>query len=140
LAVRFCAAETAEDIQARLSYLIVSRACDVSATGEVFPFATKEERRGESMAVKIEVEKMDATHFRVRATEAGSESTHQVTLDPKDFNRLAGKAGEPRDLIRKSFEFLLEREPKESILGSFDLTLIARYFPEYEREIKKRLL
>ena len=41
--------------------------------------------------------------------------------------------------MRKSFEFLLEREPKESILRQFDLPLIGRYFPEYEREIKKRL-
>jgi hypothetical protein len=34
---------------------------------------------------------------------------------------------------------LLEREPKESILNRFDLSVISRYFPEYEREIKKRL-
>lgn len=92
------------------------------------------------MKAKIEVEKMDATHFRVRVAEGGSESTHQVTLDPKDNARLAGGPGKPEDLIRKSFEFLLEREPKESILGRFDLSVISRYFPEYEREIKKRLL
>jgi len=92
------------------------------------------------MAAKIEVEKEDASHFRVRVIEAGSESTHQVTLDPKDFSRLAGGAVEPRELIRKSFEFLLEREPKESILGRFDLPVIGRYFPEYESEIKKRVL
>jgi hypothetical protein len=34
---------------------------------------------------------------------------------------------------------LLEREPKESILTRFDLSVIGRYFPEYEREIKRRL-
>ena len=92
------------------------------------------------MPAKIEVEKMDASHFRVRVIEAGSESTHQVTLDPKDLARLAGAAAEPQELIRKSFQFLLEREPKESILSRFDLSIISRYFPEYEREIKKRLL
>ena len=43
------------------------------------------------------------------------------------------------DLIQSSFEFLLEREPKESILRKFDLPVIARYFPEYERAIRKRL-
>ena len=91
------------------------------------------------MAAKIDVEKMDETHFRVRVTEGGSESTHQVTLDPNDRARLAGAAAKPEDLIRKSFEFLLERESKESILGRFDLSVISRYFPEYEREIKKRL-
>jgi hypothetical protein len=92
------------------------------------------------MPAKIEVEKVDTTHFRVRVIEGGSESTHQVTLDPKDCARLAGGAVEPEELIRKSFQFLLERESKESILGRFDLSVISRYFPEYEREIKKRLL
>jgi len=79
------------------------------------------------MAAKIEVEKVDATRFRVRVIEGGSESSHQVTLDPKDYARLAGGAVEPR-------------EPKESILGRFDLSVISQYFPEFEREIKKRLL
>ena len=92
------------------------------------------------MAAKIEVEKVDASHFRVHVIEAGSKSTHQVTLDPKDYARLAGATAEPEELIRKSFQFLLEREPKESILSRFDLSVISRYFPEYDREIKKRLL
>lgn len=91
------------------------------------------------MPAKIEVEKVDATHFRVRVMESGGESTHLVTLDPKDYARLAAGTTEPEQLIRKSFEFLLEREPKESILGRFDLSVISRYFREYEREIKKRL-
>jgi hypothetical protein len=95
---------------------------------------------GDQMAATIEVEKVDASHFRVRVVEAGSESTHQVGLDPKYFARLTGGAGEAQELIRKSFEFLLQREPKESILKSFDLSIISRYFPEYEREIKKRVL
>jgi hypothetical protein len=89
---------------------------------------------------QIEVEKIDERHFRVRVIEAGSETTHQVTLDPKDRARFGGATAEPEELMRKSFEFLLEREPKESILGLFDLSVISRYFPDYEREIKKRLL
>jgi hypothetical protein len=92
------------------------------------------------MSAKIEVEKFDASHFRVRVIEGESESTHQVTLDPKDYARLAGGAVEPQELVRKSLEFLLEREPKESILSRFNLSVISRYFPEFEREIKKRLL
>ena len=92
------------------------------------------------MPAKIEVEKLEASKFRVRVIEPGGESTHQVALDAKDYANLAGDAAaSPEDLIRKSFEFLLEREPKESILGRFDLPVIGRYFPEYEREIKKRL-
>jgi len=92
------------------------------------------------VAAKIEIEKLDTSHFRVRVIEAGSESVHQVALDPKEHARLAGATADPEKLIRKSFEFLLEREPKESILKRFDLSIISRYFPEYEREIKKMLL
>lgn len=91
------------------------------------------------MTAKIEIEKFDDSHFRVRVIEAASESTHQVTLDSKYSARLAGATVRSEDLIRKSFEFLLEREPKESILSRFDLSAISRYFPEYEGEIKKRL-
>jgi hypothetical protein len=90
------------------------------------------------VATKIEVEKIDATHFQVRVNEGGTASTHHVTLDPKYRAKLAVGGVQPEELIRKSFEFLLEREPKESILNRFDLTVIGRYFPEYEREIKKR--
>jgi hypothetical protein len=92
------------------------------------------------MPAKIEIEKFDASRFRVRVIDDGSESTHQVTLSQKDCARIAGGATEPEKLIRKSFEFLLEHEPKESILGRFDLSVIGRYFPEYEGEIKKRML
>jgi hypothetical protein len=91
------------------------------------------------MSSKIEIEKFDASHFRVRVIEGGSESSHQVTLNAKDCTRLAGEASNAEELIRKSFQFLLEREPKESILARFDLPLIARYFPDYEREIKQKL-
>jgi hypothetical protein len=87
----------------------------------------------------MEVEKFDATRFRVRVIEGGGQSSHQVTLNPKDYARLAGGAAEPEELIRKSFEFLLEREPKELILARFDLSMISRYFPEFEQEIKRRL-
>jgi hypothetical protein len=91
------------------------------------------------MAVKIEVQKIDNSKFRVRVAESGSETTHDVTVSPSDYRKLAGGKIQPEELLRRSFEFLLEREPKESILTRFDLSVISRYFPEYEREIKRRL-
>ena len=72
--------------------------------------------------------------------EEGREKTqHAVTLHRDDFERLTGGNVSPKALVSESFRFLLEREPKESILRTFDLTVISRYFPEYEREIKQRL-
>lgn len=73
---------------------------------------------------------------QVTVTEHGSESRHSVTLTRADFQRLARSGESPDGLVRRAFEFLLARERKESILGSFDLTEIGRYFPEFEREIR----
>ena len=90
------------------------------------------------MAARIEIAKTAEGEFLVRVTEGASETSHQVTLRPDHVQRIAGGEVEPIELIRRSFEFLLEREPKESILAQFDLHVIGRYFPEYEREIRRR--
>lgn len=81
----------------------------------------------------------DTYECQVTVSEGGSETRHRVTLRKTDYERLAGSEASPETLVTESFRFLLEREPKESILRSFDLTVIGRYFPEYEREIAKRL-
>ena len=73
--------------------------------------------------------------FSVTVSEGGSATRHKVTLAKGDYDRLSG-GKTPSDLVRKSFEFLLARESKESILSSFDLTLIGSYFPEYEEKIR----
>jgi hypothetical protein len=91
------------------------------------------------MAADIQVEQLGDGEFRVRVIEGASESAHRVTLRPEDYNRLAAGKAEPKELVRRSFEFLLENEPKESILARFDLSVIGRYFPQFEREIKRRL-
>ena len=46
-----------------------------------------------------------------------------------------GRIETPEELIEKSFQFLLARESNTMILARFDLPLIGRYFPEYERTI-----
>lgn len=63
----------------------------------------------------------------------GSETHHRVHVSRADLARLAPGASDPVDLVEASFAFVLERELKESILREFDLTVIARYFPDYER-------
>ncbi|MGB6200235.1 MAG: hypothetical protein WBF35_11860 [Candidatus Acidiferrales bacterium] len=85
---------------------------------------------------KIEIETLADGDFRVHVIEGASVSTHCVTLKPEDFQRLTAGKATPQQLVRRSFEFLLKREPKESILARFDLAVIARYFPEYENEIR----
>ena len=85
----------------------------------------------------IEVEKKSTGGFLVIVDERGSKTEHNVRLDSEYYQKLTrGKISE-EELIRKSFQFLLERESKESILSRFNLKVIKNYFPEYEEEIKK---
>jgi hypothetical protein len=61
-----------------------------------------------------------------------------VTARPADVERYGGGVAAER-LIEASFEYLLEREPKESILRRFDLPVIESYFPGYPEAIRRRL-
>ena len=90
----------------------------------------------------IEVQRTDhddAYEFQVTINEGQGESHHRVTLRRADCERLSGGKVSPEALVTESFRFLLEHEPKEAILRSFDLTVIGRYFPEYELEIARQL-
>jgi hypothetical protein len=68
----------------------------------------------------------------VDVDEAGAVTHHLVHMRPADLERW-GHGRKPEELVRRSFEFLLQREPKESILREFDLAVIQRYFPDYDQ-------
>ena len=85
---------------------------------------------------EILVSSLGSDLYRVEVNEDDTHTIHDVTVSPGDLMAFAQGRG-AHVLLEESFRFLLEREPKESILRSFDLTVISRYFPEYEREIKK---
>ncbi len=82
----------------------------------------------------IDVERLEDGSFRVEVEESGTTSTHLVTVGETQRSLLERGQSE-RDLIVASFRFLLEREPKESIMSRFDLSVIGRYFPEYDDKI-----
>jgi hypothetical protein len=83
----------------------------------------------------IEVEPL-VTRFEVQVTDDdGSATEHHVTLSRADHERLGGGYGTPEAFIQACFGFLLQRESKASILRSFDISQIATYFPEFDREI-----
>ncbi len=88
---------------------------------------------------KIDVQAESDAVFVVTIADGDDQTTHRVTVPSAFADGLVGEAGSREELVRLSFEFLLEREPKESILREFDITVIARYFPEYEDELRGRL-
>lgn len=75
--------------------------------------------------------------FLVRVDEGSTQSTHTVTVSDDDYERLGSGYGSKEEFLEACFEFLLAREPKESILSTFDVTVIPRYFPEFEDEIRR---
>ncbi|HKW59570.1 MAG TPA: hypothetical protein VJR46_07430 [Candidatus Dormibacteraeota bacterium] len=79
----------------------------------------------------------DGTAWRCEVTveHAGSRTQHTVRVSAADMERWGG--GLPvEDLVRRSFEFLLEREAPTSILRSFDLAVIQRYFPDFDHHFR----
>ena len=77
----------------------------------------------------------DPFAFEVIVGEGGGETRHAVTMSLATCQSLTAGAHTPERCIEAAFRFLLDREPKEAILGHFDVTVIARYFPEFEREL-----
>ena len=67
----------------------------------------------------------------------GNSTTHSVNLTKEYYHHLLLSDTTPTKLVEGSFRFLLEREPKEMILRTFDLKIISHYFPEYERRISE---
>jgi hypothetical protein len=83
----------------------------------------------------------DGWRCAVTVRDDRSSNSHDVTVSTTDAENLAAAtdAAHVRRLIEETFDFLLEREPKESILRTFDLTVVSQYFPEFEHEIRSRL-
>jgi hypothetical protein len=75
----------------------------------------------------------------LRVREGSFATEHRVTVDRADLDRLDPGAADPERLVLAAFGFLLEREPSSSILRSFDLEVIGRYFPGWEADVRGRL-
>lgn len=84
----------------------------------------------------IEVERVDDNSFEVTVSKGKGTTRHVVAVDDEYYEDLTGGEITKEELVRRSFEFLLDHEPKESILSEFDLRMITRYFPSYEDDIR----
>lgn len=86
--------------------------------------------------ISLVAEDADVYTFDVEVSGDNSATSHKVTLKESDYKTMTNGKITPEILIEKSFEFLLAREPKESILRQFNLMEISRYFPEYIETVK----
>ena len=81
--------------------------------------------------------KGDTWLCEVTVDHAGQHTRHSVTVTRADLERW-GDGREREDvegLVARSFEFLLDHEPPDAILASFDLSVIQSYFPDYDSAI-----
>jgi hypothetical protein len=77
----------------------------------------------------------DPLSFDAVIRDSGSQTRHQVTLSKADYGRLTNGCCPSDQLVEAAFRFLLDREPKEAILSRFDISVISRYFPDFEAKL-----
>ncbi|MFI5052975.1 MAG: hypothetical protein ACHQDE_01325 [Acidimicrobiia bacterium] len=90
---------------------------------------------------EIQVSRSDVeesrSRFHVQVVDDDGVTSHDVTLSRADLERLGARYPTSEAFIEACFTFLLEREPKGSILPSFDVSQISTYFPEFDTVIAR---
>ncbi len=81
--------------------------------------------------MNVEVETIGDDEFLVKVSAATS-TEHHVTLTDAYWEQIWNSRLTKKEIVSRSFAFLLEREPNSSIMRTFDLPVIQRYFSEYE--------
>ena len=86
--------------------------------------------------MSVSIRKLSDDVFEVTVTKT-STTTHTVTVTDQSLTDLADNNVTKIHLLEFSFKFLLEREPNTSILSSFDINVITKYFPDYREEVRR---
>ena len=96
-----------------------------------------EEKSGKPIMQVREIGNGEPRQFEVVLRDRGGDFHYQVTMSQTVFERLSGGKATLEECIRAAFRFLLDHEPKESILRRFDISTIERYFPGFFREFPR---
>lgn len=92
-------------------------------------------------SIEIGTETEGANHwsYEVRVFDQGRVHDYRVTLSWPDYDLWSRGRVPPERVVRAAMEFLLAKEPAESILPKFDCSVIRRYFPEVDRDLPGRI-
>ena len=85
--------------------------------------------------MSVSIKKLSDDVFEVTVAKT-STTTHTVTVTDQSLTDLTDSNVTKTHLLEFSFKFLLEREPNTSILSSFDINVITKYFPDYREEVR----
>ena len=86
--------------------------------------------------MSISIEKQTDDVFVITVTD-GITTTHTVTVTDQSLTDLTDDNATKTQLLELSFNFLLDREPNTSILSSFDINVISKYFSDYRDEVRR---
>ena len=86
--------------------------------------------------MSISIKKLSDDVFEVTVAET-STTTHTVTVTDQRLNDLTDNNLTKMQLLEFTFKFLLDKEPNTSILKSFDINVISRYFSDYRDEVTR---
>ena len=86
--------------------------------------------------MSVSIRKLSGDVFEVTVAKT-STTTHTVTVTDQSLSDLSDSNVTKTQLLEFSFRFLLEREPNTSILSSFDINVISRYFSDYKDEVRR---
>ena len=81
------------------------------------------------------IEKQTDDVFVITVTDSVT-TTHTVTVTDQSLTDLTDDNTTKTELLEFSFNFLLDREPNTSILSSFDINVISKYFSDYRDEVR----
>ncbi len=87
----------------------------------------------------ISISPLGSGGFSVQLEQGGVSTSHRVTVPQSMLDDPELGSADPEVIVRRSMEFLLEREPPTSILSEFSLDVIPRYFGDYHAELRRRL-
>ena len=86
--------------------------------------------------MSISIKKLTDDVFQVTVADSMT-TTHEVTVTDQSLTDLTENKMTKTQLLEFSFNFLLDREPNTSILLSFDINVISKYFSDYRVEVRR---
>ena len=82
---------------------------------------------------------MAPNEYGVEVEEGNEITGHKIRLPETFLDDLMLTGVDQELIVRETIDFLLEREPATSILPEFSLEDVSRYFPEFPKELQRRL-
>ena len=86
--------------------------------------------------MSISIKKLNDDVFEVTVADSIT-TVHEVTVTDQNLTDLTDNNVTKTQLLKFSFNFLLDREPNTTILSSFDINVISRYFSDYKDEVRR---